>query len=104
MRASVDTMRNDAIRARHGAMRALHGAMRTRHGVVRVATRRCACGQGAVRAKRASSLVLGCAHCALDSFFTQCTVYSHCLNHYSWTLFMNTVHGVLKKIEYKKIK
>ena len=40
---------------------------------------------------------LGCAPCVLDPVLTQCTILSHCLDHCSWTLFMNTVHGVFKK-------
>ena len=37
----------------------------------------------------------GCAPCALDPALTQSAVLSHCL----WTLFMNTVHLVFKKIK-----
>ena len=38
------------------------------------------------------------AHCTLEPVLTQCIVYSNCLDHYSWSLFMNTVQEVLKKI------
>ena len=62
------------------------------------ATQHCARGLGIVRAKRARSLVLRCAHYALDSVLTQCTVYSHCLNHCSRTLF--TGFSKKKKISF----
>ena len=49
----------------------------------RPATRRCAHGLGTVRMQHAHNLGLGCAHCALDPVLTQCTVFSHCLDHCS---------------------
>ena len=58
---------------------------RLAHGV-RTASAQCAC-----------SLGLGCAHCAPNPVLTQCTVYNHCLDHCSWSILMNIVHGVLKK-------
>ena len=45
---------------------------------------------------RAQPRFLGCAHYAPNPVLTQCIVYSHCLEHCSWTLFMNTVHGAFK--------
>ena len=51
----------------------------------------------AIHARRTRGLGQG-AHCTLEPVLTQCTVYSHCLDHYSWSLFMNTVHEVLKNI------
>ena len=52
--------------------------------------------------RSARSLGLGCAHCAPNPVLTLCTVLSHCLEHYLWTLFMNTGHGVFKKIKINK--
>ena len=46
--------------------------------------------------------VVGCAHCAPNPVLIQCIVYSNCLDHCSWTLFMKTVHRVKK--EYKNFK
>ena len=48
-------------------------------------------------AQCARSLGLGCASCAPNPVLTSDTVFSHCLRHCSWALFMNTVHRVLKK-------
>ena len=54
---------------------------------------------GTARSVRAT-WVVGCAHCAPNPVLIMCTVYSHCLDHCSWTLFMITVHMV--KIKNKK--
>ena len=55
-------------------------------------------------AQCACDLVSGCVHCAPNPVF----VTVHCLGslfgHCSWTLFMNTVHRVKKKKEYKNFK
>ena len=76
---------------------------------MRAATLRCARGLGAVCAQ----LGPRCAHCTLDLVLTQCTVYSHCLEHFSWTLFKGGGGGggggvgwfkKRKKKEYKNFK
>ena len=56
----------------------------------------------ALRAQCPCDLGSGCAHCAPNLVLIQCIVYSHCLDHCSWTLFMKTVHMVKKK--YKNFK
>ena len=72
-----------------------YSVMHARHSPVPAVTRRSVHSLGAVRA----AWVL--AHCALDPVLTKCTVYSHYLDHYSWIMFMNTVHRIFKKIKIK---
>ena len=84
-RAHNDTVGHDWIGPRHSAQCTL------RHSAVLAAWAQCAFSLGS-----------GCVHYALDPVLTHCTFLSHCLDHCSWTLFMNTVHGVLKKIKSNK--
>ena len=46
----------------------------------------------ALRAQCARDLGFGCAHCAPNQVLIQCTVLQSLFGHYSWTLFMDTVH------------
>ena len=58
----------------------------------------------APNARRARGLGHGCVHCALDPVLTQCTVLSHYLEHYSWTLFMRFSKKITKIKKYKNFK
>ena len=71
---------------------------------LRATIRRSARCLGVVRVASAHRLGSGCAPGAPNPVLTQCTVLSHCLGHCSRTLFMSTVHEVLKKIKSNKIK
>ena len=86
-------------RGRRPLCRDTTAAHATRPGALRqnpmcATTRRCARDLGAVRAQPG---FLGCAHYVPNPILTQCTVYSYCLDHCSWTLFT----GFFKKIKNK---
>ena len=72
-------------------------------GILKVQMSLLSCQHSKSPGVRAHSLGSRCAHCAPNPVLTQCTVYSHCLEHCSWTLFMSNVHKVKKK-EYKNFK